>query len=76
MPGLNIPVFVVALFNFFMLLVILVLVYLFVIRDARKRQIGWPQTFIWTVLSVTTFPVIFLIYLAFIRKNKSVVSVK
>jgi len=50
MPGLNIPTFFVWIFNSLVLVGILVLVYFFVVRDARIRQIGWPQTVIWTFL--------------------------
>jgi hypothetical protein len=71
MPSFSDPSFFIWLFNIFVLAGILVLVYYFVIRDARKRQIKWLQTVIWAIVSVFFFPIGFLIYLLVAKKNKT-----
>ncbi|MBN1368351.1 MAG: hypothetical protein JW967_10550 [Dehalococcoidales bacterium] len=69
MPDLNIPTFVAWLLNFVILAGILILVYYFVIRDARKRRMKLLHTIIWTIISVLTFPIGFLFYLLVVRRN-------
>ena len=71
MFGLSIPVFVVWLFNIVILSGILILVYYFVLRDARKRRFSRLRTVMWTIISIVLFPVGFLLYLLSGRKKQA-----
>ena len=58
--------------NWFILVAIIAVSVYFVARDARKRDLPWPETAAWTLVSVATFPIGFGLY--FLLKRRKTVA--
>ena len=64
-------VFLIALlFNFLVLFVILAIVPLRVVRDARSKGLSKTDQIIWAIISVGLFPIGLLLYLLVAKKQR------
>jgi Mn2+/Fe2+ NRAMP family transporter len=66
----NLPVLAAQIINWLILAVIIAVSIYFVGWDSRKRQMSWPETVAWVVVSVATFPIGFGLYFL-LRKRTS-----
>jgi len=59
---INLPTIAAQILNWLILAAIVTVSICFVGRDARRRELSWPETVAWTLISMVTFPIGFGLY--------------